>query len=57
LLLATAVGFWFCSPSDHSGKVESITIGGLISDAAALIITAEDKHFFAANGINLIFKA
>jgi len=44
-LLGVFLGFWSCSRQDDPGKVESITIRGPISDAAALIITAEDKHF------------
>jgi ABC-type nitrate/sulfonate/bicarbonate transport system substrate-binding protein len=40
------------SPEPDSGAAESIILGGLVSDANALIFTAEDQHFFAANGIN-----
>ena len=44
------------SPEPYSGPAESIILGGLVSDANALIFTAEDQHFFAANGINFTFK-
>jgi NitT/TauT family transport system substrate-binding protein len=50
-LLAVLI-LWSCSR-----QMDSITIGGPVSDAAALIFTAEDKHFFTANGINLTTKA
>ena len=52
VLLVTSFALWSCSPKGDLGKVESITIGGPTSDAAALIFTAEDRHFFAATGIN-----
>ena len=59
LLLAlalTGAGLLSCSPGGYSGKMESITIGGSVSDSGALIFTAEDQHIFAANGIKVTQK-
>ena len=52
VLLVASFALWSCSPRGDLGKVESITIGGPTSDGAALIFTAEDRLFFAANRIN-----
>lgn len=40
----------------YSGSPVSITLGGLVSDANIVIFVAEDRHFFAANGIDFTFK-
>jgi NitT/TauT family transport system substrate-binding protein len=57
VLLVTSFISWSCSPKGNSGKAESITLGGATSDAGALIFTAEDQHFFAANGVNPVIEA
>jgi len=49
----TALALSFCS---CSRKTESITIGGPVSDAGTLTFIAEDRHFFAANGIKIAQK-
>jgi ABC-type nitrate/sulfonate/bicarbonate transport system substrate-binding protein len=36
--------------------MESITIGGAVSDSGTLIFIADDQHFFAMNGINVTQK-
>jgi NitT/TauT family transport system substrate-binding protein len=52
VLSALALSLCFCSR-----KTESITIGGPASDAGTLTFTAEDRHFFTTNGLNVILKA
>ena len=44
------------TPESYSGTTEPIVLGGLVSDANTMIFTAEDRHFFEANGINFTFK-
>lgn len=60
LIVAALTGFniWqrMGSRASYSGAPESITLGGLVSDANVLLFTAEDQRFFAANGINFTFK-
>ncbi|MGZ6231558.1 MAG: ABC transporter substrate-binding protein [Syntrophales bacterium] len=56
VLLGTSFALWSCSPKGDLGKVKSVTLGGPTSDAATLIFTAEDQHFFAVNGINFTLK-
>jgi NitT/TauT family transport system substrate-binding protein len=51
-LMALVLSSWSCSR-----KVETVTIGGPVSDAGTLTFTAEDQHFFAVNGINWTTKA
>jgi hypothetical protein len=50
------VWYFTSLPKSYSGPPESIILGGLVSDANIMLFTAEDQHFFAANGINLTFK-
>jgi NitT/TauT family transport system substrate-binding protein len=40
-----------CSGKVYSGPAESITLGGLVTNANIVFFTAEDQHFFADNGI------
>lgn len=40
----------------YSGKPESIVLAGLIGDGNIMFFTAENQHFFAANGIDFTFK-
>jgi len=51
VFVALMLGFCSCSR-----KLESVTIGGPISDAGTLTFTAQDQHFFASNGINWTAK-
>lgn len=58
LIALAGIGAWYFTSSSESypGPAESIILGGLVSDANVIIFTAEDRHFFAANGINFTFK-
>ena len=58
LIALAGIGTWYFtnSPKAYSGPSESIILGGLVSDANIMLYTAEDQHFFAANGINLTIK-
>ena len=58
LMALAGVGTWFFTSSQesYSGTSEPIVLGGLVSDANIMIFTAEDQHFFAANGINFTFR-
>lgn len=58
LIALAGIGAWhFTSLSkSYSGPTESISLGGLVSDANIMLYTAEDQHFFAANGVNFTFK-
>jgi hypothetical protein len=50
VVMGVAFVLWPRAPKGYSGKMESITIGGPISDAAALLFTAEDQHFLRRMG-------
>ncbi len=60
IILVAVAGIiaWYFTSSNESnlGPAESVTLGGLVSDANIMTFTAEDQHFFEANGINLTFK-
>ena len=58
LMALAGVGIWFFTSSQesYSRPSEPIVLGGLVSDANTMIFTAEDQHFFAANGINFTFR-
>jgi NitT/TauT family transport system substrate-binding protein len=58
LIALAGVGAWHftSTPKSYSGPTESISFGGLVSDANIMLYTAEDQHFFAENGINLTIK-
>jgi NitT/TauT family transport system substrate-binding protein len=58
LMALAGVGTWFFTSSQesYSGPSEQIVLGGLVNDANTMIFTAEDQHFFAANGINFTFR-
>lgn len=55
-VLATVFGAWACSPGGYSGPAESLTIGYPRSEAAGLVYIAEDRGFFAANGVSAVSK-
>jgi len=40
----------------YAGKVESIAIGSLPNETNSLIYVANDRQYFAANGLNLVLK-
>jgi ABC-type nitrate/sulfonate/bicarbonate transport system substrate-binding protein len=48
---ALVFGSWSCQKG-YSGTMESVTLGGLITNANIVFFTAEDQHYFADNGIN-----
>ena len=56
VLLVAAVGFWSCSKSDYSGRMENITIGAPPLEQNALIYIADDRRLFARNGLNIAIK-
>ena len=58
LIALAGVGVWHFTSTQksYSGPTESISLGGLVSDANIMLYTAEDQHFFAENGINLTIK-
>jgi ABC-type nitrate/sulfonate/bicarbonate transport system substrate-binding protein len=58
LVALAGIGAWYFTNSlkAYSGPTESITLGGLVSDANIMLYTAEDQRCFAENGINLTFR-
>jgi ABC-type nitrate/sulfonate/bicarbonate transport system substrate-binding protein len=48
--------FYLNSQKPYAGKVESIAIGTLPNETNALIYVANDRQYFAANGLSLILK-
>jgi ABC-type nitrate/sulfonate/bicarbonate transport system substrate-binding protein len=54
--ISLGVGSWSCAPKGYSGKPESVTLGGLTTDADIMFFIAEDQHYFSENGINFTFK-
>ncbi len=52
VVLAVAVGSWACSRG-YSGAPESISIGSPPLESSALLYVAEDRRFFADNGLNV----
>ncbi len=55
-VLATAFGAWACSPGGNSGPAETLVLGYTRSEAAGLVYIAEDRGFFAANGVSVVSK-
>ena len=47
---------WSCSPKEYSGQVESISIGFQADQSATEAYVAQDKGFFAPNGLNISIK-
>jgi len=56
MLLLMVFVSWSCSKSDHSGKVESVTIGATPFELNALIYIADEQKFFTNNGVRVAFK-
>ena len=55
-ILVASLGFWSCSKSDYSGRIENITIGAPPLEQNALIYIADDQRLFARNGLNIAIK-
>ena len=55
-VLSAGLSSWSCSRGGYSGKVETITFGTLPSEAAGLIYVAQDRQFFADNGLSVVMK-
>ncbi len=55
-ILAVVLVSSSCSRTDYSSAVENVTIGMDNSAVNSLILLAQDRNFFAANGINLTIK-
>ena len=56
VLSALVLSLWSCSGDDHLGKVEIVTIGATPIEGSALIYVADERMFFAKNGIKVVFK-
>ena len=54
--MALALSLWSCSGGDNLGKVEIVTIGATPIEGNALSYVADERMFFAKNGIKVIFK-
>jgi NitT/TauT family transport system substrate-binding protein len=55
-LMALVLSSWSCSKGDYSGKVETVTIGATPIELNALIYVADERRFFANNGVRVVFK-
>jgi NitT/TauT family transport system substrate-binding protein len=53
IALVTSVMFFTGPPAPGPGKADEVVIGGPVSDTATLVFTAEDRGYFAANGLNV----
>src|SRR5208283_2342729 len=51
-----ATGLSASCQRSYSGPSESITLGGLDSDANVVLLAAENQHYFTQNGINFSFQ-
>ena len=51
--VAAVFGSWSCTKGDYAGKTESITVGLGSTESDALIHVADDRKFFAANGLDV----
>jgi NitT/TauT family transport system substrate-binding protein len=58
VLIAVSIGVWyFQKPQEKlTGPSESITIGIPPLENCALLLIAEDKHYFSENGLNVTIK-
>ncbi|MFB3885379.1 MAG: ABC transporter substrate-binding protein [Thermodesulfobacteriota bacterium] len=54
--LLTVFAFCSCSRGDHSGKVETVTIGVPALEQNALLYVADHKTFFADHGLRVVIK-
>lgn len=55
-VVAILFGWQAVSPGRFSGPVESLTLAYVPTEAAALVFIAEDRGFFADNGVKLVLK-
>ena len=56
VMLSTTLSLWCCSKGEYPGKAETITIGVPPLEQNALLYVAEEKKFFAGNGLNIVIK-
>ncbi|MBI4334387.1 MAG: NrtA/SsuA/CpmA family ABC transporter substrate-binding protein [Chloroflexi bacterium] len=54
-ILAATAGLSSCR-AGYSGKVETITFGSIAQELSALVFIAQDRAFFAANGLEVTIK-
>jgi NitT/TauT family transport system substrate-binding protein len=57
-LALTVIGVWDLtnSPATNSGTPDSVTIGTTVQELAGLIFIADDRGFFAQNGLNVTVR-
>jgi ABC-type nitrate/sulfonate/bicarbonate transport system substrate-binding protein len=55
-LPAAYVSSWSCSPGNYSGPVASIRFGTSLLEPCIPIFIAEDRQYFAGNGLNVTVK-
>jgi ABC-type nitrate/sulfonate/bicarbonate transport system substrate-binding protein len=48
--------FYLNSPKPYDGPIESITLGATLLESTAPAFVAEERHFFADNGLNVTVK-
>ena len=51
-----SIGLVSSCQKSYSGPSETITLGGLDSDANLVFLAAENQHYFTENGINFSFQ-
>ena len=56
LVIAISLFVYLGSQKPYTGKVESITVGTIPNEAASLFFIANDRQYFAENGLNVTFK-
>ena len=56
MLLAAILTLGACSPGDDSGQENPVTIGMEATAVNALIYIAQDRNFFADNGLNVVIN-
>ena len=56
ILMMLSMGLVSSCQKNYSGPPESITLGGLDSDANLVFLVAENQHYFSENGINFQFQ-
>ena len=56
LFMAAGIGAWSCSKKDHPGKMATLTIGLIPLEQNALLYVADQKKFFADNGLHIVIQ-
>ena len=56
ILMVLSMGLVSACQKNYSGPPETITLGGLNSDANLVFLVAENQHYFTQNGINFNFQ-